>query len=350
MHYSRSRKRRTTQKKQKNSNLFSKIVIFSVLIFILQFFYFGFWITPSTDTQNSVTISILPGEGLKDITQKLKEENVINSKLLFLTYAKRNNFDTRIQSGVFRIPLPQTIPSALEILTTVPAEDRITIPEGYRIKQIDELLANRNLITPGQFEECIRTCPLEHPILDHIPPQTVRNLEGFLFPDTYFINTNNFTSESLIIQMLNNFQRQLPSDWQERAQSLPRQDLYSIINMASIIEREVLRTIEKKMVSGILWKRYRSDWLIDADAALLYVKDDNIITRADLQSDSPYNIRRFRGLPPTPISNPGLRSIEAALSPIESEYWFYLTTLDTGEVIYARTNDEHNQNRFRYLR
>ena len=348
MHY--SNRRRPVRREKPKSSFFSKFVLASILIFILQFFYFGFWITPSTDTQNSVTISILPGEGLKDITQKLKEENVINSKLLFISYAKRNNFDTRIQSGVFRIPLPQTIPSALEILTTVPAEDRITIPEGYRIKQIDELLANRNLIIAGQFEECIRTCQLDHPVLEYIPSQTTRNLEGFLFPDTYFINTNNFSSESLIIQMLNNFQRQLPSDWQEKAQNLPRQDLYSIINMASIIEREVLRTLEKQMVSGILWKRYRSDWLIDADAALLYVKEDNIITRADLQSDSPYNIRRFKGLPPTPISNPGLRSIEAALNPIESQYWFYLTTLDTGEVIYARTNDEHNQNRFKYLR
>jgi UPF0755 protein len=120
--------------------------------------------------------------------------------------------------------------------------------------------------------------------------------------------------------------------------------------MASIIEREVLSLKDKKIVSGLLWKRYSSGWLIDADAALLYLKNDNIITRADLDSDSPYNIRKFKGLPPTPIANPGLASIEAALNPTDSAYWFYLTTLDTGEVIYARTNDEHNQNKFKYLR
>jgi UPF0755 protein len=81
-----------------------------------------------------------------------------------------------------------------------------------------------------------------------------------------------------------------------------------------------------------------------------FLKNDNKITTKDLQSDSPYNIRRFKGLPPTPISNPGLSSIQAALNPIESNYWFYITTLDTGEVIYAETLDQHNANVNKYLR
>lgn len=346
-HY-RPRQRQTI--KPNPSSKFTKIIIFAGVIFVFQFFFYGFWITPATTNENFVTLNINPGDSLKSISSELKQKNIINSKLLFIGYAKNKDLDKKIQSGVFTVPLPQTIPSVLKIITTTPNEDKITIPEGYKISQIDQLLEEQGLIAAGEFTSCVQNCQLDHPVLDYIPKQTTRNLEGFLFPDTYFISRTNFTSESLILKMLNNFESKLPTDWQEKAQKLPLQDLYSIINMASIIEREVLRKVEKQMVSGILWKRYRSDWLIDADAALLYTKTDNIITRADLQSDSPYNIRKFKGLPPTPISNPGLKSIQAALDPIESQYWFYLTTLDTGEVIYGTDLDDHNANVARYLR
>lgn len=342
--------RRKIRGTESHNSKFKKVVALALIIFVGQFFYFAFYVNPGTNNENSVTISINPGEGLKEIASQLKEKNVINSKLLFIGYAKNKGFDTKIQSGVFQIPLPQNLSSTVQILTTVPDQDKVTIPEGLKITQIDSYLANKGLIQAGDFINCVQTCNLNHPVLDFIPNQSTRNLEGFLFPDTYFINTANFSSESLILKMLDNFQSKIPSDYLEKSQSLPKTDFYSIITMASIIEREVLSLKDKKMVSGLLWKRYSSGWLIDADASLLYLKNNNIITRADLDSDSPYNIRKFKGLPPTPIANPGLASIEAALNPTDSAYWFYLTTLDTGEVIYARTNDEHNQNKFKYLR
>lgn len=354
-----SRRPATQNRTGNNGKSYKNVIYLAIIIFFFQFIYFGFWVDPASPveqnqeeaaSQNVVTISINPGESLKNIAKILKKENVINSKTLFVAYAKYSNQDTKIQSGVFTIPLPQNIPSTLEIITTVPKEDKITIPEGYKIRQIDQLLTDQGLINQGEFINCVQTCDFDHPVLNFIPDQSVRNLEGFLFPDTYFISRANFTPESLIIKMMDNFMSKLPTDWKQKAEQLPLTDLYSIINMASIIEREVLSQKDKQLVSGLLWKRYRSDWLIDADAALLYEKDDNKITTADLNSDSPYNIRRKKGLPPTPISNPGVSSIEAALNPIESDYWFYLTTLDTGAVKYAETYEQHNQNIDRYLR
>lgn len=332
---------------KKKSPTVAKLIIGVIILLIFQYIYFGFLAKPAIESNNEAIITISQGESLKSIAKKLKEENVINSKLLFLTYAKFSDQDTQIKSGVFRIPLPQNIPSTLFFLVTnTPQEQRVTIPEGYKITQIDQALANLGLINEGEFTDCTKNCDLSHPILD-LTNQT--NPEGFLFPDTYFVSSETFSSEELIYKMLDNFESKLPTNWQSLAANLPEKDLYSAIKMASIIEREVLSDTDKKMVSGILWKRYESDWTLGADATLLYEKDNNSITAADIQGDSPYNTRKFLGLPPTPIANPGLESIIAALNPIASQHWFYLTTLDTGEVIYADTNDQHNANKAKYL-
>jgi UPF0755 protein len=119
--------------------------------------------------------------------------------------------------------------------------------------------------------------------------------------------------------------------------------------MASIIENEVFGKDNREIVSGILWKRLDSGWKLDADSTLLYITKDRKITAEDLQLDSPYNTRKNGGLPPGPICNPSVESIVAAMFPKESNYWFYLTTSDTGEVIYAETNDQQNANKAKYL-
>jgi len=344
------RRRVSPFEQQSSSKKFKYVVYFAIFILFSQFLYNSYWVTPGTNKDNAVTINIPEGSNLKEVAKELKKQNVITSKTLFKMKAKSMGLDTKVQSGIFRVNLPQNLESVLKIVTTPPTENKVTIPEGYKISQIDDLLTEKGLILEGEFIECVQNCQIDHSVLKYISSQNVRNLEGFLFPDTYFISQDSFTSLDLILKMLNNFEAKLPTNYQELASNLPLTDLYSVINMASIIEREVLSQKDKQLVSGILWKRYRSNWSIDADAALLYLKKDNKITTKDLKSESPYNIRRFKGLPPTPISNPSLSSIEAALNPIESDFWFYITTLDTGEVIYAETLDQHNANVNKYLR
>jgi UPF0755 protein len=121
--------------------------------------------------------------------------------------------------------------------------------------------------------------------------------------------------------------------------------------MASIIEREVISDDDMAMVSGVLWKRFDEGMGLDADATVRYAlkKWDEPLTIQDLQIDSPYNTRRYRGLPPGPICNPGLRALIAAIRPQASEYYYYLSTPE-GETVFARTNDEHNNNKAKYLR
>ena len=166
--------------------------------------------------------------------------------------------------------------------------------------------------------------------------------------DTYFLDAGGFHSLNLIDLMLKNFDRKIKTlgaipDEQKRS-------LADVIIMASILQREVRTPKDYEIVSGILWKRLDSNWHIGADATILYVTKKKTISAADLAIDSPYNTRRFTGMPPGPICNPDIEHIKAAFQPVASEYWYYLTTLDTGEVIYAKTNDEHNINKAKYLR
>lgn len=341
------RKSRYSKSQKKHSKL--KLAIYFLVIIGL-FNVFNQNSKTNNESSQEIVINIEAGDSLSSIAQQLKDNKLIKSKFLFVRQAKKENLDTKLQPGIFRLTDSQDTSSILETLSTyIPQESKITIPEGYKISQIDDLLSSKGLIPPGDFTQCTQICDINHQILSYLPSQETRNLEGLLFPDTYFVDSQDFQSQELIIKMLDNFQNHLPSDINEKVKSLPKTDIYTSIIMASIIEREVLSQADKEIVSGLLWKRFSNGWPLGADATLLYLKDDNIISYQDLQDDNPYNTRKNLGFPPTPIANPGESSLIAALNPQDSDYWFYLTTLDTGEVIYSKTNEEHNQNKNKYL-
>jgi UPF0755 protein len=125
-----------------------------------------------------------------------------------------------------------------------------------------------------------------------------------------------------------------------------------LVIMASIIEREVISDDDMALVSGVLWQRTDDGGGLDADATVRYAlkKWTEPLTFLDLQSESPYNTRKWKGLPPGPISNPGLRALAAAKDPQESDFYYYLSASDDGETIFSKTNDEHNANKAKYLR
>ena len=315
------------------------------ITFLMQNLYYHYLETPvDAKDDTKITFLIKKGESAKKVGENLKEASLIRSKTVFNTYTRKKNLAEKIIAGRFYLQKNMTIPEILAIITDPSkAESIITIQEGRTAKDIDERLVEMDLITPGEFLQAIKDFDgyEYYPFLNKealialdVP------LEGYLFPDTYFLDGADFEPEELIIKCLNNFNDKL----EEKPE-----DLHEIITMASIIEMEVNTDEDLETVSGILWKRYNSNWHIGADATLLYITEDREITREDLEIDSPYNTRKVVGIPPGPIGNPGLKSINAAINPKESPYWYYLTTLDTGEVIYAKTNDEQNINKAKYL-
>ena len=172
--------------------------------------------------------------------------------------------------------------------------------------------------------------------------------EGFLFPDTYLVDYGASLDE-IISQIESNFDSKLDpylEAIQEKGLSLEE-----IITMASLIEKEVQTKEDKEMVSGIFWKRVKAGVPLQSCASIAYIKGvpQWRYSFEDTRIESPYNTYLYYGLPPGPISNPGLDSIEAAIYPKDSLYWYYLSTLE-GETIYSRTLDEHNAATAKYLR
>lgn len=342
-YYYQDAPRRTKRKKHPIKQISITIVIIIFLLLITSLF--------KDNEQKQINFLITPGESLASISQRLEDNNIISSEFLFRRHLASNEIDTNIKAGSFTLNTNSSNSSVAQTLTDSSQTNRmrITIPEGYKISQIDQTLTQLGLISEGEFSNCTLNCNIQHPILNNIPVE-INSLEGFLYPDTYFVDPATFTSQGLITDMLDNFQQKLPDNWQELVDQSPAKNLYEAIIMASIVEREVLSSKDKSIVAGLLWKRFENGWRLDADAALLYDQDDNIITQTDLQSESPYNLRKFTGLSPTPISNPSIETITATLNVIPTNYWFYITTLDTGEVIYAETLDQHNSNVNKYLR
>lgn len=172
-------------------------------------------------------------------------------------------------------------------------------------------------------------------------------MEGYLFPDTYLF-TIDVTGEDVVETMSANFDEKIADIKQDVLRS--KKDLSEIIIMASIIEREVQSVEDKKIVSGIFWKRIEIGMPLQADSTLTYEvgKTSAELSTEDLRTDSPYNTYTNRGLPPTPISNPGLDSIQAAVEPSSSPYLYFLTD-EEGAVHYAKDFEEHKLNKAKYI-
>ncbi|MBD3327956.1 endolytic transglycosylase MltG [Candidatus Peregrinibacteria bacterium] len=341
-------------KRKKRQKRIKLILFFSIIFLFIAIFYYAkyeFTLSQPIDANDDQEINFIikKGESLSSVAQNLQEKSLIADSFLFNVYARLNGLDTQIKSGRFHLSKSMNAKEIAETLINPETKEAVvTIPEGSTIIEIDQILTNNELIEKNQFVSAVNRFNEwdEYPFLNKAEMKNLAHpLEGYLFPDTYFVDANDFYSENLIQVMLNTFEEKaMPILNNKKDRSL--QDT---IIMASIIEKEVRTEKDIPIVSGILWKRLDENWFIGADATLLYLADDREITYYDLQEDSPYNTRNRLGLPPGPISNPGIESIEGAVYPEDSPYYYYLTTLDTGEVIYAETEAGHNKNKAKYL-
>ncbi|MFA6528807.1 MAG: endolytic transglycosylase MltG [Candidatus Gracilibacteria bacterium] len=286
------------------------------------------------------------GQSASEIGSNLKEAGLIKSAYGFSMYLEKNNLDSQLQAGEFTLQPSMTGIEIVNILTgQSTGEIGFTIPEGWTIKDIDTALAEKGLITAGEFENCTKTCDFS--TYTFLPESG--SLEGYLFPDTFFLNQTTFDTYSFVKKLLDNFDvkitDQMMTDIEAQGRTLEQE-----IIVASIIEKEVRTDEDRGLVSGIVWKRLDNGWQLGMCSTINYLTGEAEITAEDLEIDSPYNTRMYTGLPPTAISNPGLKSIEAAIYPETSEYWYFLNATDTGETIYATTNEEQEANKAKHLK
>ncbi|PIR69403.1 MAG: endolytic transglycosylase MltG [Candidatus Niyogibacteria bacterium CG10_big_fil_rev_8_21_14_0_10_46_36] len=322
---------------------------------------------PPYDFPSDKIFDVEDGKGLQQISKELKENDVIRSASLFSFLIKLFGHERSIKAGLYYFEQPLSLVDIMYRLTDGNYEVtpfRATIKEGATIYGMGLFFEERGFFSANAFWHAAglhpdhygndgEYLPLENDysmksdLVSKRP--TGEGLEGFLFPDTYFFPPG-VTPEGVVHAMLENFDRKIVPDIRAEIDQQGK-SFYDVLIMASIIEREALNGDDGKIISGILWKRLASDYPLQVDAVLSYItgRGSFALSADDLDIDSPYNVYRRIGLPPTPISNPGIEAIEAALYPEETDYWYYLHDAE-GRAHYARTFDEHKENKIKYLR
>lgn len=304
----------------------------------------------SSTLQASGEFVIEPGTASRQVWMNLTSEGFSNRTLPWKYYSWRQEAADQVKAGAYQLVEGEQIKDVVRRFIagdTVQDELSITFPEGFTLDQIAERTAARGIGTkeefialaadPAVFAEQFR-------YLAEIPAG--RTLEGYLFPDTYRIFADD-EPRDVILRMLAAFDQKVV---QSGLADNTDRTLDDVVIMASIVEREVQTDDDMALVAGVLWKRYDENIGLAADATTRYVlnKPTAALTVQDLAVDSPYNTRRYAGLPPGPISSPGLRALTASANPETSEYYYYLSA-PNGETIFSVTNDEHNVNKARYL-
>lgn len=306
-----------------------------------------------SDILESGDFKIESGTSARAVWKNLEEEGYVSSSSRARYAAWRQDVGSNIKAGTYVLEAGEDVREVVQRFAhgdTQPDEFTITYPEGFTLQQIAERTAARGIGTEESFIAAASDPAVyaaEFPFLSTLPAG--RTLEGYLFPDTYKVFPDD-TPEDVIKRMLATFDRRAREAGIPQAAQEANRTVDQLVIMASIVEREVISDADMALVAGVLWKRNDEDIGLYADATTRYIlnKWDGALTVGDLAIDSPYNTRKYKGLTPGPISNPGLRALTAAARPEESEYYYYLSAL-TGETIFARTNDEHNRNKVEYL-
>lgn len=313
----------------------------------------------TAQTGTPVVFTVEPGESVLQLSEKLEQEHVIRYAWLFRVYLSLKNIDTVIQAGTYTVQEPITLQRVADVLRMpqYKTEREITIIPGWTLRDVAEYFEREGIASAADVYMLLGM-PAEIKTLSSFTdapitkdkPSSV-SYEGYLAPDTFRV----FSTASLqdIVQMLVDHRNAQFTEQMYADIAAARRTPFEILTLASLLEREVQHKEDMAKVADIFWKRNDAGWPLQSDASVKYIHGLNgsVFTSAkDRDDDSLWNTYKHKGLPYGPISTPSLSAIMAAIYPERNEYWYFLTTLDTGEVKYARTLDEHNVNVAKYLR
>jgi len=294
-----------------------------------------------------VMMSLQEGETVDEVSVKLKEKALIDYKWAFKLYCHLKHVED-FSTGDFELASNMDYGQLISELRRANQKTEtvtLTIPEGYNIQQIAELLENSRVCGKKDLIETANTYDFSHGFLEDVP-MVENRLEGYLFPDTYEFYINE-RPVSALNKMLNNFNKKYTDEMRKLTEEHGT-TIAQVVNIASLIEKEARLSREQGTISGVIYNRLNNAAAypyLDIDAALLYVTGHKEqLTAEDLQIDSPYNLRKSKGLPPTAICNPGIGALLAAISPESHNYHYYVVdkNADNGSHIFSSTLDEHN--------
>lgn len=300
------------------------IIAFLVLIFLLMLF------SPGPLKQDAL-IDINKGESAYSLANKLKKASIVRNKYFFRYFIRILGEDKNLVTGEFQIPKHSSIFTIVRIITNSKKLyfRKITIPEGYTVDQVNDVLLKNPFLTGG--------------IVEGIE-------EGSLMPNTYYF-TKGESRASIINRMRVAMRDYLNKLWQDRDPNLPYHTKEEALILASIIEKETGNPKERFLIAGVFMNRLRKHMRLQSDPTVAYglnIVDAATLTTKDLRKKTPYNTYRINGLPPTPIANPGKASIYAAFHPAKTSYLYFVADGEGGHF-FASTLAEHNENVKKWL-
>lgn len=341
-------------------------VIFLFLVILL-----GVWVIqgiylPVSNEKNSEGFRIESGQGVFEVSKELEKRNLIKDDFWFNVYFLLRGRNKTLKAGSYSLNRAMNVTEIFgKIRNGKTNPNKITIVEGQTTKDIGERLEKKDWCSTEDFYnvvgypnsqngngnfELTLSFEEEYEFLKSKPDNA--SLEGFLFPDTYYLNKQD-GPKVLTKKMLDNFKEKFNS-----LNADTDRTVFEIVTMASLIEKEVKTLKDKKIVSGILWKRFKNGLPIQVDATISYItgEDTTDVSINETEINSPYNTYKYRGLPKGPICNPGLESIEAALNPISTDYWYYLSVpsgkcpkCSEGGTYFSETLQQHQFAKQKYL-
>ncbi|KKQ79397.1 MAG: hypothetical protein UT02_C0037G0008 [Parcubacteria group bacterium GW2011_GWC2_38_7] len=301
---------------------------------------------------------IEPGQGVRTIGKNLFDNGIIRSKFWFNVYVFIKGEKTSFYDGTFSLKTNTSIKDVInELLNQRETKEiEIKILEGWNLLDIDEYLSNQQVLKSGEFlDYCdsikgnkLLQLSVENdwPLLREKPVNA--SLEGFLYPDTYRIYKQT-SAEEIFHKMVDNFHLKFDQSLRDEVKKQDR-DVYQILTLASIVEKEMYGYENRQKVADVFLKRLNIGMALQSDATLNYITKKGTVRPSleDTKTDSLYNTYKYPGLPPTPICNPSIEAIRAVVYPQANPYWYFLTTPDN-EIIFSKDHDEHIRNVNKYL-
>lgn len=301
-------------------------------------FLLAFLWLPAPGQHGTAEIRIERGEPLSAVVEQLRERAVITNPRLFILWSRLLAVEKKVHWGRYRFELPMSPGEVLDqMVLGTGAFRRITVPEGLTVKEIAGLLEGAGIARGDRFLAEARRPEL----LSRLGLEG-KGIEGHLFPDTYFF-TPHTTEREIVMAMTDQFRHNFSRAMREKLRQLGW-SLHQLVTLASLIEKETGDEAERPLVSAVFHNRLKREIPLQSDPSVVYglKRFSGQLTRQDLQSPSPYNTYRIRGLPPAPICNPGLAALMAALYPAEVPYLYFVSKND-GSHLFSVTLAEHNR-------
>lgn len=330
-----------------------KIILFFLVLMVVALALSGYQLLSlqlqpvDPSDSNPVEVRLPENSTASEVAALLAGQGLIRNEQMFLAYCRQKGLDKQLQAGQYEFNRSMSLPQ----LATLIAEGKVknsslTIPEGYTVRQVGELLYKEKICTPQQWEEALTTVG-DYAFLPQTATSPDKRMEGFLYPDTYRIDKTS-TAQDIVAMMLVRF----AAVWNQEFAASAQEKNISVrdaVIIASLIEREARIPEERKRIAGVIYNRLQAGMPLQIDATIIYSLGEHreALTYKDLEIDSPYNTYRNAGLPAGPIACPGRASIAAALDPESNNYMYYVAKGD-GSHYFSITYTEHLAAKARY--